>query len=50
MSVLGSISSGIADQMTAGEAAQSDVLQLDEARLVMRGVGIDDPPLLSCTR
>lgn len=50
MSAIGSIGATIANKMSANEAMQSDVLQLDRGHLVMRGVGVDDPPILSCTR
>jgi hypothetical protein len=50
LSVLGSLGSAIADQMTAGETARSDILQLDSGHLVWRVAGIEDPPVMSCTR
>ena len=38
------------DAMSAAEPDTTEILALDPARLLLRPVGVDDPPVIACTR
>jgi hypothetical protein len=50
MSALGAISSSIANNFMRDRSGPIDVLRLTANELVLRPIGIEDPPVQSCTR
>lgn len=48
--LLAKASAQMVDAMSAAEPDTSEVLALDPARLLLRPVGVDDPPVIACTR
>ena len=50
MSALGSISSSIANNFMRDRSGPIEVLRLTPTDLVLRPIGIEDPPVQSCTR
>ena len=48
--LLAKASAQMVDALSAAEPDTSEILALEPARLLLRPIGVDDPPVIACTR